>query len=62
MPGAFSRAKAEEWMQGMWERLGCDPHDRETWTTERTHMPDHKRERVETFAPKVRPRPCPDGG
>ncbi|KZW01093.1 hypothetical protein EXIGLDRAFT_830282 [Exidia glandulosa HHB12029] len=53
IPQAFSAEKAQTWMQGMWERLGFDPLDKSTWTVERTHMPDHKRERVEEFAPKA---------
>ncbi|KAG2023850.1 hypothetical protein CC2G_001458 [Coprinopsis cinerea AmutBmut pab1-1] len=30
-----------------------DPGDKTTWTRERVHMPVHKRELVETFAPKA---------
>ena len=50
---AFTNEKAEEWTKNVWVRLGMDPNDLSTWTTERTHMPSHRREPVESFAPKV---------
>lgn len=51
---AFTRQKADEFMQNMWIRLGLDPNDKSTWTQERIHMPVHRREKVADFAPKVR--------
>ncbi|EJD45448.1 hypothetical protein AURDEDRAFT_151864 [Auricularia subglabra TFB-10046 SS5] len=53
IPQAFSAEKAEQWQRGLWDRLGYDKDDRSTWREERIHMPDHKRERVATFAPKA---------
>ncbi|KAF9459430.1 hypothetical protein BDZ94DRAFT_1171561 [Collybia nuda] len=50
---AFSREKAAEWTQNIWVRLGMDPKDRSTWNQERIHMPSHRREEVESFAPKA---------
>lgn len=52
--GAFTKEKSEEWTKDVWVRLGLDPNNKSTWTKERIHMPDHKREAVETFAPKAR--------
>lgn len=51
---AFSREKVEEWTENVWIRLGMDPSDKSTWTNEKVHMPWHRREPVETFAPRVR--------
>lgn len=50
---AFSKAKAAEWSQTLWIRLGLDSNDKSTWNRERIHMPWHKREPVATFSPKV---------
>lgn len=52
---AFSREKSDEWTKELWVRLGCNPNDRSTWPTnnDRTHMPEHNREAVKTFSPKV---------
>ena len=51
--GAFTKEKSEEWTKDLWVRLGVDPNDKSTWsvTKDRIHMPDHKKEPVETFAP-----------
>ncbi len=51
--GAFTKEKAAEWTKNVWVRLGFDPNDKRTWTTERTHMPSHRIEPVATFAPKA---------
>ena len=50
---AFTKEKAAEWTESVWVRLGFDPNDKKTWTTERTHMPCHRKEPVATFAPKA---------
>ncbi|KAI0357352.1 hypothetical protein OH77DRAFT_93861 [Trametes cingulata] len=52
---AFSREKAAAFTRDMWVRLGLDPHDPNTWPTDRDriHMPVHSREPVATFAPRV---------
>ncbi|THH08895.1 hypothetical protein EW145_g2398 [Phellinidium pouzarii] len=50
---AFTQAKAEEWTESLWVRLGMDPNDKSTWTKERIHMPFHRREPVQSFAPKA---------
>ncbi|KAJ6037207.1 hypothetical protein N7540_001486 [Penicillium herquei] len=53
VPGCFSREKAAAWTADVWTRLGFSPTDKTTWTTECTHMPEHKEEPVKTFAPKA---------
>ncbi|KAJ5246747.1 hypothetical protein N7468_001730 [Penicillium chermesinum] len=53
VPECFSRDKAAEWTADIWTRLGFSPTDKSTWTTECTHMPEHKEEPVKTFAPKA---------
>ncbi|KAL5524462.1 hypothetical protein ACEPAF_9602 [Sanghuangporus sanghuang] len=50
---AFSKEKVEEWTKNVWIRLGMDPNDKSTWTNEKVHMPWHRRESVQTFAPKA---------
>ncbi|KAL5482571.1 hypothetical protein ACEPAI_9165 [Sanghuangporus weigelae] len=50
---AFSEEKVEEWTKTVWTRLGMDPNDKSTWTNEKVHMPWHRREPVQTFAPKA---------
>lgn len=50
---AFTKEKADAFMENMWLRLDMDPNDKSTWTKERVHMPIHKREKVSEFAPKV---------
>lgn len=50
---AFTKEKAQEFTATLWQRLALDPNDKSTWTKERIHMPVHRREKVETFAPKV---------
>ncbi|KIX98964.1 uncharacterized protein Z520_05425 [Fonsecaea multimorphosa CBS 102226] len=53
IPGCFSRAASAEWTRDVWTRLGMDPHDKTTWTRERTNMPEHRRLTVAEFAPKA---------
>lgn len=53
IPNCFSREKASEWTADVWTRLGYSPNDKETWTSERIHMPGHRHEHVKTFAPKA---------
>ncbi|KAJ5713003.1 uncharacterized protein N7483_010184 [Penicillium malachiteum] len=53
VPECFSREKAAAWTADVWTRLGFSPTDKATWTTECTHMPEHKEEPVKTFAPKA---------
>lgn len=53
VPDCFSREKAAEWTADVWTRLGFSPTDKTTWTTECTHMPEHKEETVKSFAPKA---------
>ncbi|RXW19989.1 hypothetical protein EST38_g5870 [Candolleomyces aberdarensis] len=50
---AFTKEGAEEWVANLWPRLGYNPGDKSTWSKERVHMPAHRREKVETFAPKA---------
>ncbi|OQV07200.1 hypothetical protein CLAIMM_11666 [Cladophialophora immunda] len=53
VPGCFTREAAEEWTKDVWVRLGFDPKDPDTWTTERTNMPGHGEVLVKDFAPKA---------
>ncbi|KAH8703909.1 hypothetical protein BGW36DRAFT_93739 [Talaromyces proteolyticus] len=53
LTNCFSREKAAEWTSDVWTRLGYSPTDKETWTSERIHMPSHRYEHVKTFAPKA---------
>ncbi|KAH8114326.1 hypothetical protein DFH11DRAFT_1726837 [Phellopilus nigrolimitatus] len=50
---AFTQEKVDEWTKSVWVRLGMDPNNKSTWTKERIHMPVHRRESVQTFAPKA---------
>jgi hypothetical protein len=49
----FTSDKAALWTSDVWTRFGYSPTDKTTWTRERTNMPSHKKESVETFAPKA---------
>ena len=51
LSNCFSREKAAQWSANLWTRLGMDPNDKSTWTRERTNMPHHITEDVQTFAP-----------
>lgn len=53
VPNCFAPEKATEWTKDVWTRLGYSPTEKETWTSERIHMPPHRHEPVKTFAPKA---------
>lgn len=53
VPNCFTPEKAVEWTKDVWTRLGYSPTDKETWTSERIHMPPHRHEPVKSFAPKA---------
>ncbi|KAJ5489211.1 hypothetical protein N7539_004101 [Penicillium diatomitis] len=53
IPNCFTREKAAEWTADVWTRLGYSSTDKSTWAAERIHMPEHKWEPVQTFAPKA---------
>lgn len=53
LPNCFTREKAAEWTSDMWTRLGFSPDNKDTWTSERIHMPHHRTEHVKTFAPRA---------
>lgn len=53
VPQCFTRAQAEDMTSTMWTRLGMDPNDKSTWTTEKTNMPWHRHIPVSEFAPKA---------
>jgi len=53
IPQCFSAAKAADWTSTVWTRLGMDPLDKSTWTSERVNMPYHRYEPCRTFAPKA---------
>ncbi|KFY32256.1 hypothetical protein V493_00371 [Pseudogymnoascus sp. VKM F-4281 (FW-2241)] len=53
LENCFPAEKAQDWTKNVWQRLGMDPNDKSTWTSERTNMPMHRTESVETFAPKA---------
>lgn len=41
VPGAIPLEKCDWWTRNIWHRLGMDPNDKSTWTTERSHMSKH---------------------
>jgi hypothetical protein len=49
----FTKAQAAEFTSMMWTRLGFDPNDKSTWTTERSHMSSHNSVSIAEFAPKA---------
>lgn len=53
IPECFSRESAAQWTSDVWTRLGFSAADKSTWTTECTHMPEHKEIPVKTFAPRA---------
>jgi hypothetical protein len=53
VPACFSREVAEQWTKTVWIRLGFDPKNPDTWTTERTNMPHHTEVPMKDFAPKA---------
>jgi hypothetical protein len=50
---AFSPEIASQWVDGGFERLGYDRHDRSTWAAPLHHMPSVKHVDVAEFAPTV---------
>lgn len=38
LPGAIPLENCDRWAKHVWQRLGMDPNDKTTWTTERNHM------------------------
>ena len=53
LESCFSHAKASEWTETVWTRLGMSATDKTTWTQERINMPFHRSEHCRTFAPKA---------
>ncbi|KAF2835882.1 hypothetical protein M501DRAFT_940996 [Patellaria atrata CBS 101060] len=53
IPACFTQSQADAVTANLWTRLGMDPHDKTTWTTERTNMPFHTSFSAATFAPKA---------
>ncbi|KAJ9608670.1 hypothetical protein H2200_006441 [Cladophialophora chaetospira] len=53
IPSCFTREAAEEWTKNVWIRLGFDPNNPDTWTTERTNMPSHEEKAIRDYAPKA---------
>ena len=49
----FSQETAHSWTKDVWTRLGFDPKDPSTWTTERTNMPHHRLTEIKDIAPKA---------
>ncbi|CAE6403139.1 unnamed protein product [Rhizoctonia solani] len=53
----IKKALKEEWIaratQDIWIRLGFDPNDRSTWTTERIHQPWHRKVLAKDVAPNA---------
>jgi hypothetical protein len=38
LPGAIPVENCDRWARHVWHRIGMDPNDKSTWTTERTNM------------------------
>lgn len=38
LPGAIPLENCDRWSEHVWQRLGMDPNDKSTWTSERSHM------------------------
>lgn len=53
LKGCCSLEKAAEWTKDVWIRLGMDPNDKTTWTSERINILFHIAEDVRTFVPKA---------
>lgn len=53
IPQAISPDKCDWWTRDVWHRLGFDPNDKSTWTTERTHMSKHHAVSAREIAPKA---------
>jgi hypothetical protein len=53
LKSCFTRSQAASWTSTLWARLAMSPTDKSTWTRERTSMPTHRTEDVQSFAPKA---------
>ncbi|KAG9048873.1 hypothetical protein FS837_011782 [Tulasnella sp. UAMH 9824] len=53
IPNAFTKEQAEEMTADLWVRLGFDPDDKSTWTSERLHLPRLRPRKVKEFSPKA---------
>ncbi|KAK5107414.1 hypothetical protein LTR62_001275 [Meristemomyces frigidus] len=53
LSNCFSQQQADELIGTVWTRLGMDPKDRTTWTSERINMPKHNDFEASEFAPKA---------
>ncbi|KAG9007767.1 hypothetical protein FRB90_009223 [Tulasnella sp. 427] len=53
IPQAFTREQAEDMTRDLWIRLGFDPYDKSTWTSERLHLPRLRPRKVKEFSPKA---------
>lgn len=51
--GAIPEDKCDSWTANVWHRLGFDPNDKSTWTSERTHMSKHHAVSAKEIAPKA---------
>jgi hypothetical protein len=61
VPSAFTQEQAKEVAGNVWERLGFDPNDRDTWVQDEINMPGQEKMNMPTlrrwntskFAPKA---------
>jgi hypothetical protein len=53
LPGAIPLENCDRWAKDVWHRLGMDPDDKSTWTTERNHMPKLNVVPAREIAPKA---------
>jgi hypothetical protein len=53
VPGAIKPEYISSWMSDLWVRLGYDPADKSTWSSEYYHMPHHRQVRAELVAPRA---------
>jgi hypothetical protein len=53
VPNAIEPEYITSWMSDLWVRLGFDPEDKSTWTSEYYHMPHHRQVRAELVAPRA---------
>ena len=49
----FTQEQASKLTSSVWTRLGMDPADKSTWTTERINMPSHGTFEASEFTPKA---------
>jgi len=53
VPGAIPLDKCDWWTRNVWHRLGMDPNEKSTWTTERSHMSKHHVIPAKDIAPQA---------